>query len=70
MTLTLLRQKALFGEPVPSEANRRGSLLWQCRRLRALRSWIRPGAYAELRLSDDLKGVQRRLVWLRKERSK
>lgn len=60
-----LRTLALFPEPPPE--NERGRLLWNCVRTRALRSWIKPGAYAWFIFDGQLKAQQRKLVALRNQ---
>lgn len=62
-----LEMRALFGDDfeVRSEI---GHWLFMCRYLRALRSWIKPGAYAWWRLTDDLKAAQRKLAEFRLQR--
>lgn len=63
-----LRTRALFGD-IPAPHSDRGRALWVCRHLRALRSWITPGAYAWWRLTDDLKQAQRGLLRFRQRRA-
>lgn len=54
---------ALFPGPPPESA--RGKQLFRCRYTRALRAWVKPYSYAWLRLDDDLKREQRKLLAMR-----
>jgi hypothetical protein len=61
------RRWALF-PPLPNMTDR-GRALWACMYTRAMLAWIEPGAYAWLRLHDQLKVQQRQLVKLRAQRA-
>lgn len=57
---------ALF--PTPRPEGTVAGLLWDIRKTRGLREWIKPGAYAYLVLTAQLKAQQRLLLTPRKLR--
>lgn len=61
-----LQTRALFGDPFKPRSEA-GYWLLQCRHTRALRSWIKPGAYAWLVLTDQLRTQQRKLLEIRRD---
>lgn len=60
-----LQVRALCGDDFMPKSEV-GHWLLACRRTRALRSWITPGAYAWLVLTDQLKIQQRKLLAFRR----
>ncbi len=60
-----LQMRALFGDDFRPKSEV-GHWLLMCRRTRALRAWVKPGAYAECRLTDQLKAQQRKLLEFRR----
>lgn len=61
----LLRIRALFGDYFEAHDTIRSQLLVRARRIRAERAWVKEGCYAWLRLTRDLKMVQREMRAMR-----
>jgi len=59
------RVGALFGFGRELSDTPRGHAVAQCLYLRALRSWVKPGAYAWWRLCDDIQRAQKAAAALR-----
>lgn len=56
-----LLKRALFGDSLEAKNTRRGRLLLESRKIRALRAWTKDGCYAWWRLTDDLKNIQKEM---------